>query len=389
MTNLEELIKDLCPDGVEHVSLGSYCKILKGKQLNKEILLEEGDYPAYNGGTSYSGFTNKYNVEANTIIISQGGASAGFVQFVKTRFWANAHCYYLQPDYKFLSNRFVFHFVKSMQNKLMEYQHGAGIPALKSNEIYKLQIPLPPLPIQEEIVRILDTFTELTTEPTTELTTELTLRKQQYEYYREKLLTFGDEVEWKALGEVACIYDGTHQTPNYTETGVPFVSVQNIKNLYATEKKISVHDFEKYKYKPQKDDLFMTRIGDIGTCAIVENNEPLAYYVTLTLIRVDFKYILPKYLKFVIESKVGKKELQKRTLINAIPIKINLGEINKIKIPMPSLKKQQHIVDILDSFDTLVNDIKKGLPAEIELLQKQYEYYRDKLLTFKKLEKIN
>ena len=203
------------------------------------------------------------------------------------------------------------------------------------------------------------------------------------------MLTFGDEVEWKALGEVACIYDGTHQTPNYTETGVPFVSVQNIKNLYATEKKISVHDFEKYKYKPQKDDLFMTRIGDIGTCAIVENNEPLAYYVTLTLIRVDFKYILPKYLKFVIESKVGKKELQKRTLINAIPIKINLGEINKIKIPMPSLKKQQHIVDILDSFDTLVNDIKKGLPAEIELLQKQYEYYRDKLLTFKKLEKIN
>ncbi|MGL4955129.1 MAG: restriction endonuclease subunit S, partial [Cetobacterium sp.] len=146
MSKLEELINELCPDGVEYISLGFYCKILKGKQLNKENLLEEGDYPAYNGGTNYSGFTNNYNVEANTIIISQGGASAGFVQFIKTKFWANAHCYYLQPDYNFLNNKYVFHFVKSMQNKLMECQHGAGIPALKANEIYKLQIPLPPLP---------------------------------------------------------------------------------------------------------------------------------------------------------------------------------------------------------------------------------------------------
>lgn len=142
MSKLEQLINELCPNGVEYVSLGLYCKISKGKQLNKENLLEEGDYPAYNGGTSYSGFTNNYNVEANTIIISQGGASAGFVQFIKTKFWANAHCYYLQPDYNFLNNNYVFHFVKSMQNKLMECQHGAGIPALKSNEIYKLQIPL-------------------------------------------------------------------------------------------------------------------------------------------------------------------------------------------------------------------------------------------------------
>ena len=142
--------------------------------------------------------------------------------------------------------------------------------------------------------------------------------------FMEKLLE-GVEVEWKALGDHAEIYDGTHQTPKYTSSGVPFVSVQNIKDLYSTKKYISIEDFEKYKYKPRQNDLFMTRIGDIGTCAIVENDNPLAYYVTLTLIRVNQEIILPKFLKHVIESGIGKAELYKRTLVHAAPIKINLG----------------------------------------------------------------
>ena len=205
--------------------------------------------------------------------------------------------------------------------------------------------------------------------------------------FLEKLLD-GVAVEWKNLGEVAKIYDGTHQTPKYTSSGVPFVSVQNIRNLYTTKKFISVDDFEKYKYKPQKDDLFMTRIGDIGTCAVVENDEPLAYYVTLTLIRVDKNSILPKFLKYVIESHIGKSELYKRTLVNAAPIKINLGEIGKIIIPVPLLAEQTRIVTILDKFDAIATSIREGLPREIALRQKQYEYYRDLLLTFPKSEEV-
>lgn len=248
----------------------------------------------------------------------------------------------------------------------------------------KLQIPIPcpenpakSLEIQAEIVRILDAFSELIS--------ELSARKQQYTYYRDQLLSFDEgEVEWKTLGEVAKIYDGTHQTPKYTESGIPFVSVQNIKNLYGTGKYISIEDFEKYKYKPQKNDLFMTRIGDIGTCAIVENDKPLAYYVTLALIRVNQESIFPQYLKFVIESVIGKSELYKRTLVNAVPIKINLGEIGKIKLPIPPLTEQARIVAILDKFDTLTTSISEGLPREIALRQQQYEYYRDMLLSFPK-----
>jgi len=191
-------------------------------------------------------------------------------------------------------------------------------------------------------------------------------------------------VELKKLEDFAEIYDGTHQTPKYVNTGVPFVSVQDIKNIYGTGKYITIEEYNKFKVKPRKNDVFMTRIGDIGTCAIVENDDDLAYYVTLTLIRPSNDIVLSKFLKYLIESNQGKKELSKRILHNATPIKINLGEIGKLQFFIPSIQVQEHIVSILDKFDSIVNDISKGLQKEIELRQKQYEYYREELLSFKR-----
>ncbi|HEL1017613.1 TPA: restriction endonuclease subunit S [Streptococcus equi subsp. zooepidemicus] len=185
MTNIEEIIQELCSNGVEWKELGEVSELNKGKQLNKTLLTDDGKYPAYNGGQSFSGRTDNYNVEANTIIISQGGASAGFVNFVETRFWANAHCYYLVPDTDKIENRYLYHYVKMKQIYLMEFQHGAGIPALKSDKITKLKIPVPPLEIQQEIVKILDKFTEYVT--------ELTLRQKQYSYFRDYLLNFDQD----------------------------------------------------------------------------------------------------------------------------------------------------------------------------------------------------
>ncbi|AWC93308.1 TPA: restriction endonuclease subunit S [Morganella morganii subsp. morganii] len=202
--------------------------------------------------------------------------------------------------------------------------------------------------------------------------------------YLEKLLD-GVEVAWVPLEDIAKIYDGTHQTPKYTSSGVPFVSVQNIKNLYDTDKFISSEDFEKYKNKPRKHDLFMTRIGDVGTCAIVEDDKPLAYYVTLALIRVNQQIAVPGFIRHLIESGIGKAELYKRTLIHAVPMKINLGEIGKIVIPIPcpdnsekSLAIQSEIVRILDAFTALTAE----LTAELTARKKQYNYYRDQLLSF-------
>ena len=129
-TFLEKLL-----DGaeVEWKPLGDTVKLEKGKQLNKDLLSEEGLYPAYNGGVSYSGFTNSFNYNENTITISQGGASAGFINFVTSKFYANAHCYVVLPRSEVIDNRYVYHFLKLNQERLTNKQHGAGIPALKKS----------------------------------------------------------------------------------------------------------------------------------------------------------------------------------------------------------------------------------------------------------------
>ncbi len=173
---------------VEWKTLGEVVRVKKGKQLNKTELKEIGDYPAYNGGINYSGFTDKYNVNENTIIISQGGASAGYVQFINCKFWANAHCFYIEPNLEIITNKYVYYFIKNKQKFLMECKFGAGIPGLRVSDIENIEIPIPPRDVQEEIVRVLDLYTELTKE----LTKELTLRGKQYEYFRDKLLNFSN-----------------------------------------------------------------------------------------------------------------------------------------------------------------------------------------------------
>ena len=174
------------------------------------------------------------------------------------------------------------------------------------------------------------------------------------------------------------------KTPDYKKTGIPFISVENIDNIYNTEKYISEEDYEKnYRIKPKIDDIFMTRIGTIGKCAIVTKNNPLAYYVSLALLRPNKNKIDSAYLKYIIESGIGKKELNKRILFTAVPIKINKGDIDKLEIPLPPLEVQKRIVGVLDNFEKICNDLNIGLPAEIEARQKQYEFYRNFLLTFK------
>lgn len=191
-----------------------------------------------------------------------------------------------------------------------------------------------------------------------------------------------DGVKYYTLNTVCNVYDGTHKTPKYTDSGIKFASVENIADPYATEKYISISDYEKYKIKPQRNDLLMTRIGSIGVCTVLENEEPLAYYVSLALLRPNNNELNSRYLKYAIESLHCRKELRKRTLVNAVPIKINMGDIGKITLPVPPLPVQREIVRILDNFTELTEGLNRELAAELTARKKQYEFYRDKLLTF-------
>lgn len=185
-----------------------------------------------------------------------------------------------------------------------------------------------------------------------------------------------DGVEYKILNTVCDVYDGTHTTPKYTDSGVKFASVENIVDPYSTTKYISEEDFAKYKIKPQIGDVLMTRIGSIGVCYVINCNEPLAYYVSLALLRPHNHVLDSTFLKYAIECNQGKRELRKRTLVNAVPIKVNKDDIGLISIPVPPMIIQKEIVKILSGFSDLLTE----LTTELSARKQQYDYYRDLLL---------
>ena len=216
MSKIEKLIAKLCPAGVEFKDLGQLATIETGEQLNRTELTEIGDYPVLNGGINPSGFYNEYNTGQNTIAVSQGGASAGYVNFVKTKFWAGAHCFVVKPTNSSAINRYLYFVLKNGQDKLQNAKLGAGIPGLNRRELQSFLVPIPPLAIQEEIVKALDNFTKLEA--------ELEARRMQYKYYREELYTFGDEIEKKPLGEVGEFIRGRRFVrDDITLEGVPCI----------------------------------------------------------------------------------------------------------------------------------------------------------------------
>ena len=380
MNKIQRLLQEHCPNEVEWKTLGEVVSLEKGKQLNKTALLEEGAYPAYNGGVSFSGFTNTYNYKENTIIISQGGASAGFVNFVTTKFYANAHCYVILPNTELVENRFVYHLLKSSQEILMSRQLGAGIPALRTSEILGIPIPLPPLPVQEEIVRILDKFTTLEA--------ELEARKKQYEYYRDNLLTFGDEVEWKALGEVFTLRNGytpSKANEEYWQNGtIPWFRMEDLR-LGSSILKEAIQTITPQAVKGKlfpANTIIMATSATVGEHALIEVDFMCNQRFTCFIINEEYKSLFNTkflYYYFFLLDEKAKQSVN----VSSFP-SVQMNELKKWRIPRPPFEKQARIVAILDKFDTLVNSISEGLPKEIALRRKQYEYYREQLLSFPK-----
>ena len=383
---------------VEWKPLGEVAKVNKGVQLNKTKLKDEGKYPAYNGGKTYSGWTDDFNVEENTTIISQGGASAGFVNFVTTKFWANAHCYYIIPNLEIVNNRYLYQFLKFQEKFFMNSQHGAGIPALATSKLNKHLIPIPPLSVQQEIVRILDKFTQLEA--------ELDCRKRQYEYYRDKLLSFNEvvgggktlifsDLQWKTLGDLGAFYGGlTGKSKNdFSNGNAKFISYMNVFSNIATNFK--VNDFVKIGESENQNtiqygDILFTgsseSLEECGMSSVV--NEEVKENVYLNSFCFGYRFhnselFLPNFLKFLFRSEKIRKQIVK-TANGVTRFNVSKKKMEKIQIPIPPIEEQERIAGILDKFDTLVNSISEGLPREIELRRKQYEYYREKLLSFPK-----
>ncbi|PQQ34002.1 restriction endonuclease subunit S [Photorhabdus luminescens] len=269
----------------------------------------------------------------------------------------------------------------------MRHSKGAKMPRGNKTKIMEYPIPIPSLNIQTEIVRILDTFTELTAK----LTSELTARKKQYNYYRDQLLSFEEgEVEWKTLGEIGEVRMCKRILKNQTlETGdIPFYKIGTFgkePNAFITREL-----FDEYKAKysyPKTGEILISASGTIGRSVIFDGKDAYFQDSNIVWIENDESQVLNKYLFYFYQ--IANWNISDGGVIK----RLYNDNIKKTTIPVPypsdsekSLAEQERIVSILDKFDALTNSISEGLPREIELRQKQYEYYRDLLLNFPKPE---
>lgn len=364
-SKLEELIENLCPNGVEYKELGQVLKIKNGKDYKKYDI---GEIPVYGSGGVIA-YINTFVFEKASVLIPRKG-SIDKLYYVDKPFWTVDTIFYTEIKENMVISKFVFYYLQ--KEHLEKYNTSGGVPSLTQSVLNKISIPVPPLEIQEEIVRILDKFTELTAELTTELTTELTLRKQQYEHYRDELLTFRDEVKKENLGILAEIKTGVKPEIILENNGkYEYINAGTANSGYTNN------------YNCEKDVVTTPSRGQggIGFIGYQKNNfwlGPLCYKIK----SYNSERVLNKYLYYYISK--NRLDIFKIKNEGGVPA-INKKDLEKITIKFPPLEEQKRIVEILDRFDKYINDIKEGLSAEIEMRQKQYEYYRDNLLDFKKL----
>lgn len=417
MSNLEELIERLCPDGVEYKRLGDIGRISMCKRVLKSQTNSVSGVPFYKIGTfgkeadSYISeelfldYKSRYPYpKKGDVLISASGTIGRTVIFDgKPSYFQDSNIIWVANNEEFLTNKFLYYIYQTNPWKVAD---GGTIQRLYNSDLEKIKLPVPPLEVQREIVRILDNFAIATTEIQQKLQEELAARQKQYEYYRDLLLTFKSNestilnertnelelsgaIRWMKLGDICDVRDGTHDSPKQTLNGKYLITSKNIKNGtidYAGSYFISNEDFDKInlRSKVEINDILFTMIGTIGEIGLVKN-EPDYAIKNVGLIKTNNE-LLSRFLKHYLKSKQVKKYIDNNKSQGSQSF-LALGKLRNIPIPILKTQRIETIVDILDRFDTLCNDISSGLPAEIEARQKQYEYYRDKLLTFKELKK--
>ena len=368
--------------------LGEVAELITTGKLNANAMEENGIYPFFTCNENpYK--INTYAFDMEAILISGNGSQVGHINFYKGKFNAYQRTYILGNFINQILSKFLHYYLKSeLRNYIITNSKKGSVPYITLPMLEKFQIPLPPLSVQQEIVRILDKFTQLEAE----LEAELDCRKRQYEYYRNKLLSYeGNEVEWKTLGEVGTFIRGNGlQKKDLTTNGVPAIHYGQIYTYYgvSAEQTISFVSPETAKGLRKVDygDVIITNtsenIDDVGKAVAYCVKEQGVTGGHATIFKPSEK-IIGKYLVYYTQTTEFSNQKRKYAKGTKV-IDISANDLAKITIPLPPLSEQQRIATILDKFDTLVNSISEGLPKEIALRRKQYEYYREKLLSFPK-----
>lgn len=400
MSKLQELIQELCPEGVEFKKLGEISSFRRGSfpqpYGNKEWYGGEGAMPfiqvadiednmqlAKKTKRLISRLAQPMSVFApkGSIIISLQG-SIGRIAVTQYDAYIDRTVAIFTNISKNVVHKYFVYQLQSIFKIKEKTARGSTIKTITKEEFTNFEIPLPPLEVQNEIVRILDAFTS----HAVELQAELQARKEQYEYYRNKLLTFDENderVKWMTLGDV-CFYPKQRISVSLLHKN-NYVGVDNLLPNKQGKKESNCVPSEGNCLSYTINDILIGNIRPYLKKIWISNNNGGTNGDVLTYrIREEFlNCVMPKYLYYILSS----DDFFDFDNQYAKGAKMPRGDKNmnmKYSIPIPPLSEQQRIVSILDKFESLVNDLSEGLPAEIAAVQEQYEYYRNKLLTFKR-----
>ena len=415
MSKLSKLIAELCPEGVEWKKLGEVCEIVS------KIKWSDTDNDAKYVYVDLSSVDIKSHQISNDYIIDKDTAPSRAQQIIRTddvlfgttrptlmryclvpktldgQICSTGYCV-IRSKKELVLARWIYHMISSngFAAFVNERQQGAGYPSISDKVLFSFEIPVPPLPVQEEIVRILDMFTTLEAE----LEAELDCRKRQYEFYRNQLLSFEGErsegVKWMKLGgAIISLKTGLNPRKNFVlnEDGSdkPYITGKDIFNnrINVTEKTDLINDetvrlINKRACLESGLLLFAsTGTGTVGRMAVIGqyNND---WAMSETLYAIKTKEVLnPKFLMHCLYSECVKSQFETKISKGSVP-HLKVVDLLNVQVPVPPLSEQHRIVSILDRFEALTTDLQSGLPAEIEARRKQYEYYREQLLTFKR-----
>ena len=401
MPKLDKLIRELCSDGVQVFRLEEIAHYAKTR-IDCKTINEDNYVGVENLLQNKAGKTKATSVPTTGMVIAyqKNDILIGNIRPYLRKVWladceggTNGDVLTVQiKDTEKVLPQFLYYVLSSEKFFLYDIQNskGAKMPRGSKDAVMKFEIPLPPIEVQREIVRILDNFTNLTAE----LTAELTARKTQYAYYRDKLLKAETNAHKYKLGEIATVtklagFEFTNYM-TYSENG----NIIALRGLNVKNGRLDLHDV---KYVDKSDfsklersklhigDMLFTYVGTVGQVAIVDEEDKYYLAPNVALIRCDKEVLLPQYMKYYFQTtRFWDKEI--RRLLQSSSMQNNpMEKIRKFEIAVPPLDVQNRIVNVLDNFEKICSDLNIGLPAEIEARQKQYECYRDKLLTFKEV----
>lgn len=402
MTKLEQLIKELCPNGVKYVAIKDYFTRLKGTPITagkmKEIDSPDGEIRIFAGGKTVINAHEKDIPNANITrvpaVLVQLRGVIDFIYYEKPFTFKNEMWAYTAENK--ITVKYLYYFLQNNTQHFRDSASGMGsLPQISLHVTEDFKIPVPPLEVQAEIVKILDEYSTSVTALQQELEKELTARKKQYEYYRDFLLDFDvheggtNECEWRTIKEIFDIRNGytpSKSNVEYWENGIiPWFRMDDIREngriLSNSIQHIARKGVKKSGIFPANS-LIMSTTATIGEHALIKTNFVCNQQITCFSLKQEYSSKIN--IKFVFYLFFNFGEWCRNNVNNGggLPI-INTAKLSTYKIPIPTIEKQKRIVSILDRFDKLCNDISEGLPAEIEARRKQYEYYRDKLLSFK------